>query len=237
MNFLHIGGGAGDLDPTTNFRDGFSEFVKAHKSKIKKIFIIEANPINISTLKRSWKKYKFVKIFNIAISAKKNNKIKFFYSEKDAPHYQLFSNNINHVKRHFPGSIIKKKIVNSININQFLKKNFKNKKIDYFSIDIEGNDYQVLMALNFKKYNIQNISLEYLHLNKTQKIKILQRLKDNGYSYFGFGLDHNKIDWFFKKKNCLWNDIISKLLPMIHRKHYKRLNKLIINSNDYKNTY
>ena len=33
MNFLHIGGGAGDLDPTTNYRDGFSEFVKTHKSK------------------------------------------------------------------------------------------------------------------------------------------------------------------------------------------------------------
>ena len=24
MNFLHIGGGAGDLDPTANFKDGFS---------------------------------------------------------------------------------------------------------------------------------------------------------------------------------------------------------------------
>ena len=44
MNFLHIGGGAGDLDPTTGFRDGFSEFVKKHKSKNKNIFIVEANP-------------------------------------------------------------------------------------------------------------------------------------------------------------------------------------------------
>ena len=35
MNFLHIGGGSGDLDPATNYRDGFSEFVKKHKSKNK----------------------------------------------------------------------------------------------------------------------------------------------------------------------------------------------------------
>ena len=200
MNFLHIGGGAGDLDPTTNYRDGFSEFVKKHKSKDKKIYVVEANPVNIVTLKKSWKKYKSVKIFNIAISNKKIEKVKFFFSEKDAPHYQLFSNNINHVKRHFPNSIIREKYIPSININEFLNKNFKNKKIDYFSIDIEGSDYEVIMSLNLKKHNIDNISLEYLHLNKSQKTKILKKLLGNGYSYYGFGLDHNKIDWFFKKK-------------------------------------
>ena len=56
MIFLHIGGGAGDLNPSTNFRDGFSEFVKSHKSKDKNIFIIEANPVNINKLKEiRWK--------------------------------------------------------------------------------------------------------------------------------------------------------------------------------------
>ena len=75
MNFLHIGGGAGDLDPATNYRDGFSEFVKKHKSKDKKIYVVEANPVNIVTLKKSWKKYKSVKIFNIAISNKKRERL------------------------------------------------------------------------------------------------------------------------------------------------------------------
>ncbi len=201
MNFLHIGGGAGDLDPATNYRDGFSEFVKKYKSKDKNIYVVEANPINIATLKKSWKKYKSVKIFNIAISNKKRKKIKFFFSEKDAPHYQLFSSNIGHVKRHFPNSAIKSKYILSISINKFLNKNFKNKKIDYFSIDIEGSDYEVIMSLDLKKHNIENISLEYLHLSKYQKEKILKKLLNSGYSYYGFGLDHNKIDWFFKKKN------------------------------------
>ena len=48
------------------------------------------------------------------------------------------------------------------------------------------------------------------------------------YSYYGFGLDHNKIDWFFKKKKNKWNDFISFFLPLIHRKHYKRINKLLL---------
>ena len=36
MNFVHFGAGAGDLDPSSNFRDGFSEYIKNHKSKEKK---------------------------------------------------------------------------------------------------------------------------------------------------------------------------------------------------------
>ena len=228
MIFLHIGGGAGDLNPSINFRDGFSEFVKSYKSKNKKIFIVEANPVNINKLKQTWKKYRLVKIFNIAISAKTNKQLKFFYSEKDAPHYLLFSNDINHIKRHFPESKIKSKFIKAITINKFLDENFNNKVIDYFSIDIEGSDFEVIMALNFKKFKIKNISLEYLHLTKIQKMKILKKLLDNGYTYFGFGIDHNKIDWLFKKKTNWWNIIVSKLLPIIHRKHYKRLNKLLI---------
>jgi FkbM family methyltransferase len=230
MNFLHIGGGAGDLDPSTNFRDGFSEFVKTHKSKNKNIFVIEANPINIRLLKKSWENYASVKVFNVAISAKNKTKVKFFYSEKDAPHYQLFSSDINHIKKNFYGSKIKNKSIKAITINKFLEKNFKKKIIDFFSIDIEGSDFDVIMALNFKRYNIKNISLEYLHLTKNQKIKILKKLLNNGYSYFGFGLDHNNIDWFFSKKTCWWNNTVSKLLPIIHRKHYKRLNKLLIHN-------
>ena len=228
MIFFHIGGGAGDLDPSANFRDGFSEFVKNHKSKIKNIFVVEANPTNINKLKKSWKKYKLTKIFNIAISNKNETKLKFFYSEKDAPHYQLFSSNINHIKKYFPTSEIKSKFIKAININKFLDYNFNNKVIDYFSVDIEGGDFDLIMALNLKKFEIKNISLEYLHLTKIQKTKILKKLLDNGYSYFGFGIDHMKIDWLFKKEYIWWNNKISKLLPIIHRKHYKRLNRLLI---------
>lgn len=35
MIFVHIGAGVGDLDPSTNFRDGFSEYVKKIKNKKK----------------------------------------------------------------------------------------------------------------------------------------------------------------------------------------------------------
>ena len=228
MNFVHIGAGAGDLDHKANYRDGFSELVKNHKSKIKNIFVVEANPINIKKLKNCWKNYKSVKIYNFAIVSNKikSKKIRFYYCKKDAPYYQLFSSEINHVKHYFPNSKIESKLIKTVCINNFMK-NFKKKIIDLFSVDIEGSDFDVIMGLDLKKYDIKNISLEYLHLNIKQKQKILKKLIDNGYSYNGFGVDHNNLDWSFRKKTNVWNNWISKLMPYIHRKHYKRLNILI----------
>jgi hypothetical protein len=75
MNFVHIGAGAGDKDPSSGFRDGFSEYVKNHKSKTKKIIVVEANLKNIKKLKETWKNYKNTKILNYAIIPN-NSKIK-----------------------------------------------------------------------------------------------------------------------------------------------------------------
>lgn len=229
MNFIHIGAGAGDLDPSSNFRDGFSEYVKKHKSKLKKIYVVEANPKNISKLKKTWKNYKNIKILNCAITPNnfKKKKIKLFYSEDDAPHYQLLSNNIQHVKQYYPKSKIKCIIVKTLKISSFLNKYFKNKVIESLSIDVEGADFDILMSINFTKHIINNISVEYLHLNKMQKKKVINKFLSKGYSYNGFGVDHNNIDWLFTKKNSLWNNLIIRIFPFVHRIHYKRLNKLI----------
>ena len=123
MIFVHIGAGAGDLDPSTNFRDGFSEYVKKIKNKKEKIFVVEANPKNIEKLKKCWKDYKDVKFFNIAVTpndySKKN--ITLYYCDEDRPHFQLLSYDKNHVKHYYPNSEIKKLRVKTIKINDFYK--------------------------------------------------------------------------------------------------------------------
>ena len=229
MIFVHIGGGVGDLDSSANFRDGFSEYVKKIKNQEKKIFIVEANPKNIEKLKICWKNYNYVQIFNFAITPndyKKNNKV-FYYSLDDKPHYQLLSHDKNHVKYYFPNSEIKEMKIQTLRIGDFLNNNFLNLKIDSFSIDVEGLDYKIFMDIDLKKFDIYQFSIEFFHLNKEQKKNIIKKFIENGYSYNGFGLDHNNLDWLFIKKKSFWKNFISKLLPYIHRKHYKRLNILI----------
>ena len=211
MIYVHIGAGAGDLDAGALFRDGFSEFVKKNNDEDKRIFLVEANPSNISKLKISWKDYKNVEIFDFAITSSKQNekKIKFYYSLDDAPHFQQFSNDIEHVKKNYKDlDRIKFKYIDCVKINDFLDKNFNNEIINFFSIDIEGMDYDVIQDINLKKFEIINFSFEHLHLNIYQKIKLFKKFLKFDYSYNGSGIDHNDFDWSFKKKKNIWNNII-----------------------------
>ena len=230
MIYVHIGAGAGDLDAGALFRDGFSEFVKKNNDEDKRIYLVEANPSNISKLKISWKDYKNVKIFDFAITSSKQDekKIKFYYSLDDAPHYQQFSNDIEHVKKNYKDlDRIKFKYIDCVKINEFLDKNFNNEIINFFSIDIEGMDYDVIQDINLKKYEIINFSFEHLHLNIYQKIEVFKKFLKFNYSYNGSGIDHNDFDWTFIKKKNIWNNVIFFFLIFISKKHYRFLNKLL----------
>ena len=230
MIYVHIGAGAGDLDAGAHFRDGFSEFVKENDDQNKKIYLVEANPSNISKLKESWKDYRNVKIFNFAITSSKQDekRLKFFYSLDDAPHYQQFSNDIEHVKKNYKDlDRIKFKYIDCVKINEFLDRNFNNEIINFFSIDIEGMDYDVIQDINLEKYEIINFSFEHLHLNIRQKIEVFKKFLKFNYSYNGSGIDHNDFDWTFRKKKNIWNNIVFFFLIFISKKHYRFLNKLL----------
>ena len=227
MFYVHLGAGAGDLDERADFRCGFTEFIKKNYSENSKVFVVEANPKNIEKLNKSYKNYNNVKILNFAISSNNSDKLTLYYVEEDSPHYQVCSSNINHVKKHYPNEVIKKFDIESIFINDFFKK-YSINQIDHLSIDIEGLDYDVLMSIDFSKFIIENISIEYLHLTKFQKINLINFLSKRGYSYYGYGYDHNNFDYLFVKKKKYWNVLLSKVLPYISTKHYKILNSLLI---------
>ena len=227
MIFVHLGAGAGDLDNGANFRCGVTEFIKKNSISSDKIFLVEANPKNISKLKSCYKKFPNAQIFNLGITVKKEKKINFFYTEDDAPHYQVCTTRINHLKKHYPNSQIKKFSVSTVTINEFFKKRVRTKIIDYLSIDLEGMDYESLMSINIKKKIIKNISIEFIHMNSLQKRKMVNYLTENGYSYAGYGYDHNNFDLLFVKKKIFFNRVLSKLIWLIGNKHLKFLNYLI----------
>ena len=232
MIFVHIGAGAGDQDPGAdgkNFRDGFSEFVKSHQADKKEIYVVEANSMHEERLKKCWEDYSNTKFFFIAIVPNNFNqeKLTFYYSEADAPGYQKLSYDANFVKKIYPDTEIKSLEIKTVKINDFMNNNFTNKKIDFFSIDVEGLDFQILMEIDLNKFDIMNISFEYLHLSVGEKGKIIKKLIDAGYSYNGFGIDHNDFDWTFKKSKNKWNNFVISLMRFFHKKRYKHFNKII----------
>ncbi len=219
MCLIQIGSGSANLD--TYIDDGFTSFIK--KKNIKsKILIVEANPAHLNNLKNFWRKNLNVKIFNLAVIPDNinQNKMQFFYCQEDAPNYQIFSNSKSFVKKHFPNGTIKTKIVNCIKVSVFLKKNNVS-IVDYLSIDIEGMDYEVLMNLDLKKFDIKNISFEHLHLNFWQKVKIIFKFIKHEYFFSGMGFDLRKSDWMFTK-NYNSKKLITVLLPITPRRIWKR---------------
>tara|TARA_Y100000385_G_C12865773_1_gene539269 strand:+ start:86 stop:778 length:693 start_codon:yes stop_codon:yes gene_type:complete len=225
--FVHLGAGVGDLDKRANFRCGFTELIKKNCTSEDNAFVVEANPKNLGKLKLCYKNFQNVKIFNLAITHKFSKELTFFFTEDDAPHFQVCSIDINHVKKHYPNSEINSFKVEAININHFFQKNVE-KKIDYLSIDLEGIDYSILMNIDFKNIRVENISIEHLHLTKNQKKNMVSHLNKLGFSYCGNGYDHNNYDYLFKNKKILWNRILSKILWMINHKKVKYFNKFIL---------
>ena len=82
MYFVHLGAGEGDLDKGADFRCGFTEFIKKNYNENSKVFVVEANPINIKKLKNSYKNYKNINILNLAISPDDIGKLTFFMQMK-----------------------------------------------------------------------------------------------------------------------------------------------------------
>jgi len=92
--FIQIGAGAGDLDKRADYRDGFTEFIKKlPRNRIKKIILVEPNPLNIPLLKECWKNYPESTIYEIGIipTTYQETTIDFYYHPDDAPHYQVAS--------------------------------------------------------------------------------------------------------------------------------------------------
>lgn len=224
--FIQIGAGAGDQDVRSNYQDGFTNFIKKNiHNQNNKILIVEANSLNLDKLKFCWKDYPNSKIYNIAIveNSFTEEYVNLFYTKEDKPCYQVTSVNKGHVKKHYPDSEILEIKVISKKINDFLFQEVGSEKVKYLAIDIEGIDFSIIMDLNLKRFNIENISFEYIHFTKDQKIMVFNKLIENGYSYSGKGFDVEGYDLMFKKKINLYLKLKTKF------KLYKILKKTNLN--------
>ncbi|ELT95653.1 hypothetical protein CAPTEDRAFT_197327 [Capitella teleta] len=79
-------------------------------------------------------------------------------------------------------------------------------KIDYFSLDVEGQELAVLKTISFDKLDISVLSVEYLHTNKN---KLKQFMKSKGYklvktlAYGNAALSQWSYDYIFVKNETI----------------------------------
>ena len=218
--FIQIGAGAGDLDYSADFREGFSRNVKSRVLNIDdRILVLEANPFNISTLTTAWRNYPQVAVFNLAIlpaKSSKRQKIDFYYSADDGPFFQIASVNESHVRKHFPYSEVKRIQVDAIEINQFLELNCGSLPIELIAIDIEGLDLDVVESLDLYRFDVHQISFEKTHSGFKWHI-VNRKLKSHGYHRAGMGMDPHNSDVLWVKTSGPLEYLMVRWRQMKHR--------------------
>ena len=123
---------------------------------------IDVNPISIELFKRARKNDLNL---NYGISNKKTF-VKLYFRKKIN---MLNTLNKEFAKIHFKNGFQEKRIKTNT-LNYILDRSkYKNKKIDFFNLDVEGNELNVLKSLNFKKYQPSLICVEIHNHQETQK--------------------------------------------------------------------
>lgn len=198
--YIQVGAGTGDLDKRANNRDGFTEFIKNKipRCHIKKIILVEPNPLNIPLLKECWKDYPEATIYELGITPKtyQHNTIDFFYCPLDAPHYQVASILKSHIQKHYGDDCeINKFTIPVKNLEEFINE-VTTEEIELLSLDIEGIDAEILLDLNLNNIKLKYLSFEHLHLG-TNMENVLKHLQNNNYTFLGSGVDHNGFDYLY----------------------------------------
>lgn len=150
--------------------------------------MVEPIPYIFERLKKTYKNKKGILLENAAVS-NVNGTTNFWYIEKTR---ELRSGEDQ------IGSFDKKIVLKSIEECNFSKKHLikgeircltlkklltkhKIKKIDVFSIDTEGFDYEIIKQIDFKKFKPQLIIFEHCHLNLKDKKACFGLLNKSGY--------------------------------------------------------
>lgn len=197
--FIQIGAGAADRDSRADYRDWFTEYVKSRGNQHDNVILVEANPINIPELRKAWVEYPKAKILNLGITGEDvpGEVLKFYYAQEDEPHFQVTSAIEDHVLRHYPNSAIMNFSIPCLGINKFFKNYVNGKKISLLAIDVEGLDYEILMALDLEINSPRFISFEKIHASNADEV--FNRLKAFGYSEVKNPWDYFGYDILFRK--------------------------------------
>jgi len=121
--------------------------------------------------------------YNCAVS-NKNENVKLYFQKE----FSLLNTiEINHAKKFMQGNI-KEKIIEAFTLDEILNRSiYKNSKIDFLDIDVEGADLKVLEGLSFDKFKPKLICVE-IHEKKIEESEIYKFLIEKKYKLIWSGM-------------------------------------------------
>lgn len=174
MNIIQIGACVGN--------DGLTKYIESIHN-IEKLILVEPMNIHNEKLQEVYKGYSFI-IENIAITTNDVKEMSFYYHKEDGPNFEVSSITKEHILKHviYNSKLTEDGIVElrvpCMTINDLLEKH-NILDLDYLHIDAEGIDDQLIMSIDFDKYDIKKIFFEAHHIDRH---RIVSFLSDKGYT-------------------------------------------------------
>jgi FkbM family methyltransferase len=145
------------------------------------------NGINIDTSQFSIELFNYMRPndlnYECAVS-NKNEFVKLFYQKELS---QLSTTESDQAKNVFQGNI-KEKEIKAFTLDEILERGkYKNSKIDFLDIDVEGADFKVLEGLSFDKFKPELVCVE-IHEKEIKKSTIYNFLIDKNYELLWSGV-------------------------------------------------
>ena len=198
--------------------DSVFSLIEHKEEQIKKALIVDALPSSVDICKNFYKnkvknetfeKLTFLK--KAIVSRGEIKEVDFFvtrneHDDDNQVGYTAFSStNINHLRAHGVQNI-KKISVTSTTLSALFNKHSMT-RIDRLFLDAEGLDAEILLSLDFKKFDIPFICYESSHTDGafqrgTNTYKLFDKFKENGYKIYTFlhyagnyGYTQDQYDW------------------------------------------
>ncbi len=170
-------------------KDGFYIDIGANNPKIQSntylLYLNGWKGINIDALPNSMDSFKKIRSKDINIEkAISNIEENLTYFKFENSFYNTLNESaIDRIKLHSP--LVEKLPIKTTTLSNLLD-NYEIKDIDFFSIDVEGLDLQVLMSNNWTKYRPKVIIIESFSgsINNLQEDNVYKYLLNLNYDYF-----------------------------------------------------
>ena len=174
-------------DKKNGFYVDVGSYHPTHRNNTYLLYKKNWNGINIDTSQFSIELFNYMRPndlnYECAVS-NKNQFVKLFYQKELS---QLSTTESDQAKNVFQGNI-KEKEIKAFTLDEILERGkYKNSKIDFLDIDVEGADLKVLEGLSFDKFKPELICIE-IHSKEIKKSDIYNFLVDKNYELLWSGV-------------------------------------------------
>lgn len=168
---------------TNNGNDHVRDFCKKYSPTF--IVLVEPFAVHNAAIKRNYAGIKNVVLENVAITPTEIGSQKIYYADADGPisdptrSFEVTSLVPEHLIKHKYKPSELKYFVTPCKTVSRLFDTFSMNRIDYLFIDVEGLDFEILESIDFERYDIRNLQIEHIHLDRE---KLLSFMTAKGYT-------------------------------------------------------